>query len=281
MSKAIQTTLHYYCFNIHNADEKTAWEALKEKLADILPRQMHSHSFGNQPITFKNTSETVQLETSCLFDNQWNEAADGDKKGRRLFDWYLEYRLQGKHIKQGHWLEQNQEMKDIRDNTKKCGYCGHMTTEDNEFCAECIGSPYLEEKDLYLTRYRPVSERPRLFPKLTEREKALLIPMWETAQGLGKISREAAATSKARQKVAALVPDAEKKAAKLLVEAQKKKEAYTWLLDNKFRCIGNVIHYNHKDTFCFGWSKPYSKEEKAELTELLKDFPFKWEFDKK
>jgi hypothetical protein len=216
----------------------------------------------------------VALSTSSLFDNQWNEEGG---KNRRLFDWYLEYRLSGTHIKQGHWLEQTKGMIDIRNNTKKCGYCGNMTTGTEEFCTKCIGSEYLEEKDLYLTRYRPVSERPRQFPELTAGEKALLLPLYETAQGLGKANREALAHSKARKKVADLVPEARKKAAKLVEEAEKKTVAYTWLLDNKFRNLDNVIHYTHTDIFSFGWRKPYGKEEAAELRELLQDFPFNWE----
>jgi hypothetical protein len=279
-TKTIKTTLHHYCFDINNKEGAAKWKQLKEDLQFMLPRQMHSHSGGYQPITCNNSSEDIILETSCLFNNQWNEAATETRKGRRLFDWYLEYRLTGKHIKQGHWIEQNQEMQDIRDNTKKCGYCGNMTVEDLEFCPKCIGSEYLDKESLRLTRFRPISKRDSRYPELTEEELATLLPLYEVAQGLGKEKREEQALSKARIKVANLVPEAERKAAGLVIKAQKETEAYTWLLDNKYRELNNVIYYDHKDTFSFGWSKPLSAQEKSRLETLLTEFPFDWEFSK-
>jgi len=272
----IKTTLHHYCFDINYPDQKAAWGALKKQLAPILYLQMNAHSGGNQPITRRNDSEAVELEVKHLFDNQWNEIAVGDKSGRRLFDWYLEYRLTGQHIKQGHWLLQTQEMIDIRNNTRKCGYCGAQSTGPEEFHTACLGSQYLKQDDIYLIRMRAVSERPRQFPKLTKAEASVLIPAYEVAQGLGAEEREKKAHSRLRKKVAALVPDAERKAAELIAEAEKKTTAYTWLLDHKFRELDNVIYYSHTDKFCFGWREPYGADASV-LRESLEGFPFDYE----
>lgn len=276
----IKTTLHHYCFDTAKTEDAAAWAALKEKLAPMLYLQMHSHSGGNQPITYRNESQEVELDPKCLFDNQWNEAAKGDFKGRRLFDWYLEYRLSAKRIKQGHWLEQTQEMTDIRNNTKKCGYCGNMSTGPEEFCGKCLGSEYLERDNIYLTRMRPVSERPRQFPKLTPEEEAVLSPAYEIAQGLGAEEREKKAHSHLRKKIAALIPEAMAKSIQIIEEAKKKTEALTWLLDHKYRDIDNVIYYSHTGKFSFGWRNKLSKEQVEELNELLVDFPFDWEVSK-
>ena len=272
----IKTTLHHYCFDINYPDQKAAWGALKKQLAPILYLQMNAHSGGNQPITRRNDSEAVELEVKHLFDNQWNEIAVGDKSGRRLFDWYLEYRLTGQHIKQGHWLEQTQEMIDIRNNTRKCGYCGAQSTGPEEFHTACLGSQYLKQGEIYLIRMRAVSERPRQFPKLTEAEAAVLVPAYEVAQGLGAEEREKKAHSLLRKKVAALVSEAQVKASALIFEAEKKTTAYTWLLDHKFRELDNVIYYSHTDKFCFGWREPYGADASV-LRESLEGFPFDYE----
>jgi hypothetical protein len=272
----IKTKLHHYCFDLRIEEDKVKWEDLQGKLAPIHHLQHCSHAGGYQPITGNNSTEEVELETKFLFDDQWNEVGSDSKNGRRLFDWYLEYRLENKNIKQGHWLDQTQEMLDIRHQNKTCGYCGGMSIGQEVFCTKCLGSEYLEERYLPLLRLRRFSSVRGETPPLTEEEKAWLIQQYEVAQGLGKEHRDLLAVSKLRKKVAALVPDAEVKARGLILEAYKKTEAFTWLLDHKFRDIGNVIYYSHTDKFCFGWSKPYGADASV-LKESLREFPFDFE----
>lgn len=80
-----------------------------------------------------------------------------------------------------------------------------------------------------------------------------------------------------RKKVAALVFEAKANGAKLVEEAEIKTEAFTWLLDNKFKAIDNVIYYTHTKKFCFGWSRPYGVDA-CVVRDLLKTgFPFDYE----
>jgi len=43
----------------------------------------------------------------------------------------------------------------------------------------------------------------------------------------------------------------------------------------------NIIYYNHSQSFGVGWMNELSPEEKAEITKKFKNFPYKWEFNKK
>lgn len=273
----METKLHHYCFDIRNDEEGLKWSALCDKLEKThKPRKHHAHSGGFQPITRENNTETVQLERKHLFNNQWNEAGE---KGRRLFDWYQEYRLQGKYIKQGHWLEITKNMKVVRDNTEKCGYCGayEPAQKGYVFCPHCIGSEYLDEKNLFLTRMRPVSfcgDR----KKLTDAEKAHLIPIYNEAQGLGRAKRANQKQTFLRKKVANLVTKAKEEAKEKINQAKIETKAYTFLLDAGWRNIDNVIYYIHTKEFSFGWRTPLTSDEKETLTKLLKDFPFKYTF---
>ena len=271
----IKTTLHYYSFNTHNLTEHEAYLALCKKLRGIGLQLFDSISsdhwnFYNNKI--KPLDGTiVHLETQWLFDNQW-----ACSEGLRIFDWSEAIYCDNRRLKQGMWLEQTQEMIDIRNNTRKCGYCGAQSTGPEEFHTACLGSQYLKQGEIYLIRMRAVSERPRQFPKLTEAEAAVLVPAYEVAQGLGAEEREKKAHSRLRKKVAALVSEAQVKASALIFEAEKKTTAYTWLLDHKFRELDNVIYYSHTDKFCFGWREPYGADASV-LRESLEGFPFDYE----
>jgi len=271
----MKTILHHYYFNINNLNQAEAWSELRNRLSG--DKRYYCLEVLAEPskTTFGNKSEEVELETKHLFSNQRNT-----KDGRRVFDWYLAV-FPNRGVKQGHYLEITQEMEDIRNHTYKCGYCGAEYLDPEQvFCDKCLGNEYLHEDDLCLLRLRPVANHNPKYPQLTEAEAAWLRPAYLKAQGLGKVTREEAARSLLRKKVAALVPEAEAKAARLVVNARLQEEAFTWLLDREFREIDNVIHYDHTRVFCFGWRRQLSNEEKEELKKLLEDFPFKWEFHK-
>lgn len=60
--------------------------------------------------------------------------------------------------KKGFYLEQTDEMKAIRDNTKQCSFCSaqyFMTLQS--FCPECIGNGDVPEEEIYRTFLRPVN----------------------------------------------------------------------------------------------------------------------------
>ena len=82
---------------------------------------------------------------------------------------------------------------------------------------------------------------------------------------------------KNREKVADLLKDARASAKREIETAKIKTEAYTWLLDNGFTDLDNVIYYNHTKTFCFGWRNSLSDKEKSKLLDILCEFPFEYE----
>lgn len=266
----LKTVLHHYCYDTNTPEGMAKWQELREKLKGY---DRHcSWSSANQPITYRNESQPVILETDHLFRNQWNEAEETGN--RRLFDWYLEYRLVSKHIKQGHWLEMTPEMIRVREETFQCGYCGKVSPASDVFCTKCLGSQYLTPELLHLLRLKAVSDREDRTP-LSESEVADLLPRFKAAQGLGKVTREDAAKSHYRRQVANLVPEAQEKAAKLIAEAELKTTAHTWLLDHEISILDNVIYYSHTKKFCFGWRNPIS--DRAELEAQLVGFPFEFE----
>lgn len=274
------TTLHHYCIDTSTHDGAEAWRKLRDTLE---PKhgalKMHSHSGGNQPLTHRNESKQVILETKFLFRNQWNEADTETRKGRRLFDWYQEYRLHSKHWAQGHYLDITQEMEHARRTVLKCGYCGAHYPDGAQYfhCDKCLGSEYLKPDDLRLTRLRPIVETDNKFPPFSDSERAEIVPRYEIAQGLGKTDREQKALSHNRRKIAALVPEAEAKGRGLIEAAKTEAAAHTWLLDHGQNIVDNVIFYTHTQRFCFGWRRGLSKDEKSKLLDVLCEFPFDYD----
>jgi hypothetical protein len=59
-------------------------------------------------------------------------------------------------------------------------------------------------------------------------------------------------------------------------------EAFTWLINNNIPAyfIDNCIYYSHTGKFSFGWQSVLSEKEKEQLTGMLVDFPYVYEFHK-
>lgn len=288
LPKTVKTKLHTYCVERHSRYAQEIDHIREITQGSGAGSPMICISSANKSFSgasyFPHTIEDVELNTKFLFENQWSEVSTDDKKGRQLFDYYEESPLSPgfRHRRYGHWLEITPEMALIRSNVYKCGYCGAQHLNFGKgFCEKCLGSEYLEEKNLFLLRLKPINE---CFSgkreKLNEVEKAWLIPAWKSEQGLGKARYEEDKGKGLRKKLNTLVSEAEKKAKALVENAKTEFKGKTWLLDNEYRDIDNVIFYDHSKKFCFGWRKKLSKEEKTELQNLLVAFPFSWEFHK-
>lgn len=274
MSKTIKTTLHVFNFDTRNPEEKTAWLALRESLKSG-PREMES--WGGKPhmLGLSVGAYPVELDTSHVFDNQWNTSADTARiPNFRVFDFAFdaEAGAPNKAIKRGHWIEQTAEMRAIRENTMKCGYCGKQEPAQNGyvFCPHCIDSEHLKETDLKLTRMLPAGvsfggNR----PALSEDEAAHLLPLYRTAQIHGNSERGKARIAKARA-------DIKKEYDKTIHEAKTKFEGFTWLMDRGIN-TGNCIYYSHTDVFSFGWREPLSDGLVSGLLDQLANFPFRYE----
>lgn len=277
----MKTTLHRYYFDLDKPAEKEAYQALTAQL-----NVSHAGKFFNvladtkREFKASNTTETVELDTSCLFENQWNEEG---AEGRRLFDWYeaIYYNngRKNERIKGGHWLELTPEMEHARTHTLQCGYCGKYVREGEPrkwHCEKCIGSEHLKETEIGLLRLRPVADKDRSFD-LTDEEKTELVPLYKVAQGLGQITRDQEKASRNRRRIAELIPEAEKKAAELIENARIETKAQTWLMDNGLNLLGNCIYYSHTKRFGFGWRTPLTAEEKSKLLDVISEFPFDYD----
>lgn len=281
----MKTTLKSYYFDTRNPEEAAAYKALRAQLSATNGECFET--WGGKGSHYNAAwleGVPVTLEAGHLFGNQWNTAPADVAGNLRVFNWAQDYpagNLTNKSIKRGHYLIVTDEMRAALHDNVKCRYCGHMEPAalGHEFCPKCIGSEYLTEKDLNLTRLMRIDDNSRA-PELTEAEAAELLPKWRAAQGLGKENRETLALSKRRQKIAGLVAEAEKKGAALLEAAKTETAAYTWLMDNGFRDIDNVIYYNHAGRFSFGWRTAIPASEYGALVDLLCEFPFDYDIKK-
>lgn len=269
----ITTKIIAYDFDVRDPEQKRAYEALRAKLKDW-PHCMAA--FGNYLATARAFPDgVVELETTHLFDNQWNGTTV------RLFDWAQTPSTGGeisgenveRWVKRGYYLEQTAEMKELRRNTHKCGYCGKQEPAQKGyvFCPHCIDSEYLTEKDLPLTRMRSVEDSGTrgTFPPLTEAERTHLLPQFREAQLHGTTVRGKARIAQARA-------DVEAKCKRVTANAKTERDGLMWLMDHGIR-TDNVIYYDHTGRFGFGWRKPVDAAVVSQLLDVISEFG--WPYD--
>lgn len=276
----MKTVLHAYNFNLNQPQDAKAYAELCARL-ERGPRRMKSLSVKPNSSHYRTgdnlDGQEIELETAFLFENQWNTASIGDNKiGYRLFDWaedaIFNYRgVENLKDRRGYWLEQTDEMREIRRNTNVCGYCGKYQPAANGavFCDKCLDSPYLEESHLHFLRLRPV-DNSGYQPKLSESEKAYLMPLYREAQTRGT-------TECGKKRLTDLRAKIEAKYAKDAADVQTEYKGMLWLLDNGFgpNIMENCIFYNHTGKFGFGWRTPLSDLQRDALLE--KEFPFPYD----
>lgn len=277
MADTIKTRIHTYRFDVTNPKEKTAYKALCAKVRPLVPHPMEAfegqHGFEARHIRPLNGQE-IELETTHLFDNQWNTAPTATSdKGLRVFDWHKIVNPHRRSIKEGHWLEQTPAMREIRRNTMKCGYCGKQepAAKGYVFCPHCLGSEYLTEDRLHMTRMRPIDETDirGTFPPLTDAERAHLLPLYKAEQ-MGQGSQRSKDRWQAKR--AAILKRAEKTTADAITE----RDGMLWVMDRGL-VVDNVIYYSHTHTFCFGWRNPVTGSEKSAILDEISEFPFQYE----
>jgi len=274
MTQILKTEIVAYYLNIDSAEDAAAYEALLDKLGDF-KNCFNVHADARPGNRDRIKSGPIELETKCLFNNQWNTTeASGNL---RVFDWY-EGIYPNSRIKAGHYLVVTDEMQAIRDRTYSCGYCGHLHREhhivaDAPFCKQCLGSEYLEVDNFKLLRLRPVSCSNRNFSDLTKAEHSKLMAEYILAQTKGNSARTKQLLKEKLQKL----KDACAKRVKL---ARIERDGFTWLIDNGVK-TNNCIFYGHQGdsgTFVFGWRSGYAPEVSAHMEGLLQCFPFLYEF---
>lgn len=266
----LKTEVVSYYYNLDDKEQRENYSGLCKHLTE----QGYKLTAGIGTYKPDNTSPDntssgeVHLDCSHLFDNQWNATDDSPSNaGHRLFDWH-ESIAPNRKIKSGHYLIVTDEMKDIRENVHKCGYCGshHHKDEGYIFCPDCLGSKYLTEGQLNLTRMVPVSFNGNR-PELSVREKAKLLPKFVDAQIHGNTERDKKRIAKTRK-------DLKEKRDKVIQNARTEHDGFIWLMDNGIK-TDNVIYY--KDQFCFGWRSPIGEAEYSKLVDVLCEFPYDYE----
>ncbi len=181
--RTVKTVLHFYEFNTRSAEELKEYARLRERLKKMGYREFDVLETDNGSYMHKMAlldGKEIELETKYLFSNQWNTVPiqGVSDKGLRVMDW-KEILHDNRQLKRGYWLEQTDEMRRVREAVSKCGYCGAAyPTGQQEFCSECLGSPFLEEEDLPLLRLLPVARELDQRNELTDDEKAELMPKY-------------------------------------------------------------------------------------------------------
>ena len=266
--KTINTVLHAYMFYIDQPQGKADYLALVEKLRAAGLKCFETHGGGTHHRD--DLAGPVTLETKHLFDNQWNTAPVGAHSGHRVFDWAQDYMPnRNPNLKRGHWLEQTEEMRTMRANRCKCGYCGNQMDMPDvpAFCPNCLDSEYLKSTELHLTRMQPVANDKRA--ALTEAELAERLPLYKDAQLHGSTARGKARIAKRRADIA-------KKRDAEIHHANVEHDGLLWLMDHGIS--EEPIYYSHTGKFGFGWrSSGVDAAVKPELLAALADFPFAYE----
>jgi hypothetical protein len=305
----IETVIHFYSFDKEDRDESEQWEALKTSLK---PTNHHHCSHGLKdyescrmpmPGVRKLTANTglARISTEHVYNDQWNTVPFEDEpegtRGYRVFDWYERYLCkqpgsgrQGPMGREGHWLELNEDLLNLRRNIFECGYCGYkeyypegrLPEDHNGFCGDCLTSPYLAEKHYHLTRMVSLFSKPwynsrrGAWPERAELTPAEMEQMkkWVFQAYSNPVVRDPEKRAKD------LAKDLEK-AQTLLHREQLHVAGIQWLQEHAELPIDNLIYYNHTGMFTFGWQGDGLPEEaKKAIRVQMEGFPANWEFAK-
>ena len=264
--KKIKLQIKKYRLNIGNAEEKTEYNNLKNKLekqglklfASIDMNGFKSRKFweGLQE------SHNYEIDTSYIFDNQYNT-----KCGLRIFDWSEDIQIHNEDIKKGYYIvlsDAFNRLKELTKTTLKCGYCGKLYPKQpvSKWCKSCRDSEYLEPNNYPLLYLHPVSMQ-------WEEKETQEIP-FDVLESI-KSQQQKGLERRLKNRIKQEREDLKKKAN----DVKKEKIAFEYLV-KKGIDFKNVIYYNHSNIFCFGWSTPLKEEEIKHLEKHLADFPFEY-----
>ncbi len=270
----MKTTIHSYCFMTDKPEDAEAYAKLR---AELIAQGLKCFETwgGNSHYRKELNGKVITLETEHLFNNQWNTAPIPGitDTGLRVFDWAQDYMLDGmnKRCKKGHWLTQTAEMKEARNNTAACGYCGKQEPAQKGyvFCPHCLDSVYLKSSELHLLRMVMVADGRERAP-LTAAESAHLLPLYKEAQLRGNTKRGRVRIAKAREDIAS-------EYARTVANAKEKRDAAAWIMDHMPGILENWIFYTHTKRHSFGWRNPVDAATLGELLEIISEFPYAYD----
>jgi len=269
VKKLINTQLNVYKLHMDIPEEKAEYQKILQELKNNGVKFDSTLSM-QYPYSIDQSGE-VEIDFSCVFDNQFNTTNKSKNyPDMRLFD-HTECMGHSENFKLGYYITMTDEIKTIRSNTFKCGYCGKQHTRKQAekqkfYCNSCLDSEYLEEIELKLLKLTAIDKSIIHDKELPKR----LFNRYIKAQTKRKAIRE-------KQYFINKIDGVMDRYKITIKSAKIQKNGYLWLLKNKIK-TSNCIYYEHTNTFCFGWRNGLSESVKNELERLLKDFPFKYEF---
>lgn len=208
--------------------------------------------------------QTVILDPSNLFANQFNTMKTDTDSGRRLFDWYTPLKIfaSGKvgAAGWGHWLtpESRVILDELRARRHTCGFCGYQTDEpQGAYCPKCVGSAYLEPKDLYLLQLLPVIPEPKRSPHEVPSE---LLEQYNRLKA-DYASRQGERLQAERAKFL-------ERQVKEHADIDRKTKIYSAIYDCGLDpSKTGAVYYNHTDSVQFGAIARLTDEQAAEIQE--------------
>ena len=270
-------------FHLRDPDDKARYDGLGVALSGmgLKPMTTSRGTMAQEPRAAEHQNALrkldgceVELDTQFLFDNQWNTVGKEGHRGLRVFDWHDSSIYDVQHVRTVQWLQQTEEMRTIRDNTLKCGYCGKQCTGEaipaDGFCFACVDSEYLKRSDLPLLRLLPISSQRGRVQELTEYEAGFMVPAYIDAQVHGRTERGIARIAKRRTQI-------EERHDKTVENARIERDGHRWILDNIPALDANAIFYNHTGRWSFGWNTPLDQGVVDELLDVISEFPFPYD----
>jgi hypothetical protein len=261
----MKTILHTYCFyDVSKSPDKENYENLCKKLKDMGLKKFHVLS-EKSIFPAINDKFPIDLETNFLFKNQWNTSEESPNfKNTRVFDWFERANFENNNFKKGHWIEQTQEMIDIRYNTFKCGFCGNISYSEG-FCDKCIESEYLSVKDLFLTKFVRICDSGKKKEEITKEEFNALFPKFLNEQ-----------LKRSKRTFLKQIEEEKEEIEKLMSASHIKIKGLEWLYGHDVILKQRVFFYNRTETFHFTVE---DKEDVEIFGNSLKGmgFPYKYE----
>lgn len=252
LPETIAVTVFGYWFDTSIPKDKNEYEEIVKKMEGVEKWQYTKIPSISTRFKFHKDGSIVDIETKCLFANQWNTAC-----GKRIFQW-MEYTWPNDKIKEGYYFVMTDEFKQLLKDKFKCGYCGHQYYKPKQdWCDHCLGSEYLEKSNLGLLRLKPLKGK---VSKLTVPAK-----LREAYQ----IAQEKSLAIRCEKEIQRLRDNFKESERNNGIEFRAK----LWLLENDIS-IDNFIFYKHTQKCTFGWRTALTKDQIESLKLKLNGFPF-------
>ena len=144
----MQLRLKTFKFDLQHAGQARDYEALKnwQRERGVRNLQVAGQTL-QQPLP-----ELLELDDDHLFDNQFNTKPVADSQlGLRLFD-FVVYRYPNANLRDGHYLENIEELRALRAERYVCRFCGYQQHGHDApmTCPKCRTSEHLSESNLPL-----------------------------------------------------------------------------------------------------------------------------------